>query len=463
MNPLALGIYDLLLRLHPTDFRRKFAREMAMDFKDALHTYGVGRLLLDIAVSLARQWSASVCSTALAPIVGYRVLRHDVNDAGIHDTPFSPQALGLGFIASMTQIALCLFALNANVDHRSDFSNAYARDSAPATRRNVEPGVTAQVDGTSSFDLAPSRSTLADFTSVSSASAPLPPVVSGTTPGCTVSNVPQNVQPKPVMLLFHPPGPLLSYEVATVKLLDPNAARDMVKLAPGVTLSPLSMRRYIMDAYGAVYQPQVIGGPNWLNKDAYLIRGKVPDDMQSALENMTREERNDQTRMMKQCLLADRFHLKAHLEARILPVFALVPANGGLKITQVPAPPEHKSGDAPLPPSSDGQLSPGSVLTARNNDGARVLNARAIKMQLLVRILGSDMGDRPLVDRTGFTGSFDVTDLTWAPFVESGASTEFHAASITGALQEKLGIRVIPDKDRIEVLVIDEIDRPTPN
>ena len=155
----------------------------------------------------------------------------------------------------------------------------------------------------------------------------------------------QTAQPKPELLLFHPSGPPLSYEVATVKPVDSNTANRMVVLPPGATLSPLSIRRYIMDAYGAMYQAQVVGGPDWLNKDPYNIKGKFPDDLEAAYQKMTSDARHDQDRAMQQSLLADRFHLKAHFETRVLPVYELVPAKGGLKITEVPAPPERKPGD----------------------------------------------------------------------------------------------------------------------
>jgi uncharacterized protein (TIGR03435 family) len=102
-----------------------------------------------------------------------------------------------------------------------------------------------------------------------------------------------------------------------------------------------------MNAFGAVYPSQVVGGPDWLNKDAYLIKGKVPGELESALQKMTREGRLEQTRMMEQCLLVDRFHLKSHFETRVLPVYELVPAKGGLKVTEVPPPPERKPGDPP--------------------------------------------------------------------------------------------------------------------
>lgn len=285
----------------------------------------------------------------------------------------------------------------------------------------------------------------------------------GATAGCVLASDSQTAQSKPELLLFHPSGPLPSYEVATVKPLDAETAFGMVKLPPGGSLSPLTIRRYIMNAYGAVYPPQVVGGPNWLNKEAYAIKGKIPDQLESALQKMTREERVDQIRMMEQCLLADRFHLKAHFETRVLPVYELVPAKGGLKIAEVPVPPERKPSDSPIRPRSDNPLPPGSLMTAFNGNGLRVLNGRAIQMRLLARVIVGDIGDRPIVDHTGFTGHFDITDLTWAPLGDAGSASEADAPSIQGALKEKLGIKVVRATDPIEVLVVDNIDRPTPN
>lgn len=350
---------------------------------------------------------------------------------------------GLGLIASVTRVSLCLFALSAS--------------SGPIS------GTALPVGGSSDSGFEPSQSTIAAFAQTGPAAMPPSSNVSAPTAGCAVAGIAPTAQPRAELLLFHPSGPLRSYEVATVKLIDPETASGMVRLLPGTSLSPLSIRRYIMNAYGAVYPPQVVGGPGWLNQDAYLINGKVPDDLESVLRKMTREERIDQTRMMEQCLLADRFHLKGHFETRILPVYELVPAKGGLKITAVPAPPERKPGDSPMPPRSDDPLPPGSLMTSVNSNGLRVLSGRAIRMHLLARVIVGDMGDRPIVDQTGFTGYFDVTDLTWAPLDAAGATSETDAPSLQGALKEKLGVSVVPARDPIEILVIDSIERPTPN
>src|SRR5580704_14988881 len=78
----------------------------------------------------------------------------------------------------------------------------------------------------------------------------------------------QTTQQKPELLLFHASGPLPCYEVATVKPVDPESAGAAVRLAHGDSLNPLGIRQYIMLAYGAIYSPQVMGGPDWLNKDS---------------------------------------------------------------------------------------------------------------------------------------------------------------------------------------------------
>ena len=102
-------------------------------------------------------------------------------------------------------------------------------------------------------------------------------------------------------------------------------------------------------------------------------------------------------------------------------------------------------------------------MTMLNSNGLRVFNGRAIKMQALIRPLGPDTGDRPLVDHTGFTGYFDVTDLTWASVGDAAATNSPDAPSLTEALEKQLGLKLVPAKDPIEVLVIDSIDRPTEN
>ena len=84
-------------------------------------------------------------------------------------------------------------------------------------------------------------------------------------------------------------------------------------------------------------------------------------------------------------------------------------------------------------------------------------------MQLLARIISADAGDRPIVNHTGFTGYFDIADLTWAPLGDASAENAPDAPSLTVALEKTLGIKLVPAKAPIEVLVIDHIDKPSEN
>jgi uncharacterized protein (TIGR03435 family) len=376
--------------------------------------------------------------------------------------------LGRGLVVSVMLFALCMFGLGGARRGGSravvDLPVVYASSSTRATGSNAKPGSPLPAGESSNPDFRPSRSAAAAFAPVATASTTLPSdgSASALTLGLALAGVAQ-AQPRPELLLYHPSGPLPSYEVATIKPVDPNTADRMLKLPPGTFLNPLSLRRYIMDAYGAKYAAQVIGGPDWINRDSYVIHGKVSEDIEAALQKMTSQDRIDQNRGMQQSLLADRFHLKAHFETRVLPVYELVPAKGGLKITEVPAPPERKPGDPPISHRAGDPLPPGTSIGSFNSNGLRVLNARAVKMQLLARIIGGDAGDRPVVDHTGFTGYFDIKDLTWAPLGDAGADNAPDAPSLIGAMEKTLGIKLVPTKDPIEVLVIDHIEKPSEN
>jgi uncharacterized protein (TIGR03435 family) len=464
MSSFRRRLYRAIVRMHPADFRDEFGREMMLDFEDALHTYGLGRLWRDVLWSLARQWSACVLSSASDPISAPRPSLLAGQYVMIREERLTMIELGRGLVVSVTLLALCMFGMGgAPRDARRAVVNlpvVYASSSTRATGRNANPDSPQPAGESSGSDSKLSRGAGSAFAPIATASTIL--LSDGSASALALGGVAQP-QPSAELLLFHPSGPLSFYEVATIKLLDPNTADRVIKLPPSAFLNPLSLRRYIMDAYGAKYAAQVIGGPDWLNKDSYVIHGKVPEDIEAALQKKTSQDRIDQNRSMQQSLLADRFHLKAHFETRVLPVYELVPAKGGLKITEVPAPPERKPGDPPITHRAGDPLPPGSSMGSFNGNGLRVLNARAIKMALLARIISSDAGDRPIVDHTGFTGYFDIKDLTWAPLGDASGDSAPDAPSLIGAMEKTLGIKLVPAKDPIEVLVIDQIEKPSEN
>ena len=85
-------------------------------------------------------------------------------------------------------------------------------------------------------------------------------------------------------------------------------------------------------------------------------------------------------------------------------------------------------------------------------------------MQDLAGPLGA-MVDRPVVDKTGLTSAYDL-DLQWDPDLHADAaasapSTE--APSIFTALQEQLGLKLVPQKEKFDVIVVDQVQPPSPN
>src|SRR6185312_1486958 len=233
-----------------------------------------------------------------------------------------------------------------------------------------------------------------------------------------------------------------------------------------------TVREYIRTAYAPTIaqlaSAQVIGGPEWIDKDEYVITAKPSAEVEVAMKKMRSDERVPEDHAMQQSLLAERFHLKVHFEVREMPVYTLVPAKGGLKIKPVEAPVPRDPGSPPPPfPSANGPLPAGTMMTMMGPNGMRAVRARGTTMTGLMRLLSSQLGEtgnRPIIDQTGFTGFFDIDEMKWAA-LDSAAPSDSTAdlPTLPTALEESLGIKLVATKGPVEVVVIDSIDRPTEN
>lgn len=86
-------------------------------------------------------------------------------------------------------------------------------------------------------------------------------------------------------------------------------------------------------------------------------------------------------------------------------------------------------------------------------------------MALLLGTLSSqpEVGGRLLVDQTGLTARYNFK-LEWTPMEGGGARTDgVDAPTLFTAMEEQLGLKVASTKAKVEVLVIDSLDRPTEN
>jgi bla regulator protein blaR1 len=255
------------------------------------------------------------------------------------------------------------------------------------------------------------------------------------------------------------------FEVASIKP-SPSFDRIMsVRPLPARLTADATLQVLMQYAYGV--QPfQLVGGPSWLTSDRYEIEAKA--DVSA---------NRDQVFLMLQSLLEDRFHLKTHREMKELPVFTLVANKGGLKL---PPPKEGGCVDSAVDAAVEwvgggrmpvpGELPPaksrcGSAIVALGPGGAHL--SGEIAMSELVRML-SMLSGRSVLDKTDFTARFDVQldfvpDETTPAMPPPPPGSGISGISIAQALQEQLGLRLESTKGPVEVIVVDQAERPSAN
>lgn len=202
------------------------------------------------------------------------------------------------------------------------------------------------------------------------------------------------------------------------------------------TVISYPLRTLVGDAFGLQGRDQVIGGPDWIDSAKY--------DISAVTELLT--PTRPQHRALLQHLLDERFSLRAHQETREIDVYDLVLSRedsilgAGLRPSKGDCKALAASGKEPCGWSASG-------FTHR---------ATAQPIQMLMIQLGGSV-DRRIVDRTGLKGTFD-----WELQLASDPNDP-NAPSVFTALQEQLGLKLVPNRGMIEVVVIDHIQPPTPD
>jgi uncharacterized protein (TIGR03435 family) len=95
-----------------------------------------------------------------------------------------------------------------------------------------------------------------------------------------------------------------------------------------------------------------------------------------------------------------------------------------------------------------------------------------VTIPTLARLISGWVDDhRPVEDRTGLTGNFDL-DLDWTPNQQPPAppagtpalpSPDPNGAGLFTALREQLGLRLESAKNSIDIVVVDYAEHPTEN
>ena len=232
------------------------------------------------------------------------------------------------------------------------------------------------------------------------------------------------------------------FDVASIKLNSSADVRDALLLQPGgrFVATGIPLKMLMANAY-EVRDFEISGGPAWIGTDRWNIEARA--------EGFTDRIPLAQFGPMLRALLEDRFQLKVHRAMRDMPVYVLLPAKSGTKL-------QANSGE------------PGPLIGVRRGQ----LTAKKVKISSMAQTL-SNVLRRPVIDRTGLAGEYDIT-LQWAP--ETGQGTAVGAAppgpdspttadgpTIFTAIQEQLGLRLESQRAPVEVVVIDSVEKPSGN
>jgi uncharacterized protein (TIGR03435 family) len=237
-----------------------------------------------------------------------------------------------------------------------------------------------------------------------------------------------------------PPKPMTrnadpDWEVAVVKPSDPNdtAGQHMRIRGRHIFFLDTTLEQFLLLGYG-IQSSQLAGEPSWAKTQKWDVDG-VPD--------VDGTPSWDQTKTLMRKILAERFGLQLHHEQRELPVFALMPAKSGPKLT---------------PNTTD----PNGWMDQQNSEsnGRHIENLKDASMADLVLILQFQV-DRPVVDQTGLKGRYDFM-LQWTKD-DSQTSTPDAPPGLFTALQDQIGLKLERTKAPADMLVIDKVQRPGAN
>jgi uncharacterized protein (TIGR03435 family) len=216
--------------------------------------------------------------------------------------------------------------------------------------------------------------------------------------------------------------------------------------------------KFLLEIAYNVRDFQIEGGPKWAGSTQYDIAAKTesssngnttPDKDVALLTEEERRANGQRLRQMLRSLLADRFRLAVHNEARERTVLLLKVAKGGPKLKEIES-------------DVSGGLRPRRGFLAGTQIGIPFL------AQTLSQIVG-----QPVLDQTGLTGKYDF-ELRWTPDQSSPNNAlgetltrqtpvDPDQPNIFTALQEQIGLKLESGKGPVAVIVVDHIETPSAN
>ena len=227
-----------------------------------------------------------------------------------------------------------------------------------------------------------------------------------------------------------------SFDVASIKLhADPPRVIDISTSGSRLTAKAETVLGLIVYAYDLKGNYQVARNP------VLLAFGDKMYDIEAEVD-ASRSPTKAEFRQMLQSLMADRFKLQLHHERREMQVYALQVGKDGPKFKQ--SAPEAKFS--------------GHIGVNGRNQTVTLTDATMDEIVEDIHIFT----DRPVVDQTGLTGTYDIK-FEATPDFRLGTNPDPHDISILTALPEQTGLKLQSEKDMLDVVVVDHVAAPSPN
>jgi len=221
--------------------------------------------------------------------------------------------------------------------------------------------------------------------------------------------------------------------------------------ATNVTLRSLVNFAYWPPGGRLFSRSQIIGGPDWMDTDRFEVQARVEGDRQVPPEQM---------RLMVQSMLEDRFRLRAHLETRELPVYHLVLIKNGPRLSADQSPPNSRDSFITFGTEGAESTLPRGAGRITESPSSTTIVGTALTIPSLVNFLRGGV-DRVIIDKTEFTGLFDV-NLQFSKDEVAVAAAGESAPSIFAAIQE-LGLKLESARAPLNVVVIESVQKPSEN
>lgn len=260
-----------------------------------------------------------------------------------------------------------------------------------------------------------------------------------------------------------------TFEVASIRQNVSGDPGSGTRRQPGgrFTTTNVTLRQLLTLAF-QVQGFQLLNEPDWVTKDRWDIAARLDADPPP----MPPGSPNDPMVVAVRNLLIDRFNLVTRRDTREMDIYALMMASPGGKPGPALRPTAQDCERLLLAAAKGGTpppAAPGAPVLCGIRTGFGRVSFGGSPLGMFTNALSNPLG-RIVVDRTGLAGRWDF-ELTFAPDASTGTlppgqeppPIDPNAPNLFTAVREQLGLKLEPARGPVDVVVIESVQRPTPD